>query len=41
MGRTITKTFEEIDKEWTPEKIRAVLDNAPSFPKVAAVTLAF
>jgi uncharacterized protein (DUF4415 family) len=32
MGKTITKTFEEIDKEWTPEKIRAVLDNAPSFP---------
>jgi hypothetical protein len=32
MGRIITKTFEEIRKEWTPEKLRAVLDNAPSFP---------
>jgi hypothetical protein len=31
MGKIITKTFEEIDREWTPEKIRAMLDAAPVF----------
>jgi len=32
MGKTIVKTFEEIDREWPPEKMKAMIENAPSFP---------
>jgi len=32
MGRTIVKTFEEIDKEWTPEKLREWAEKLDSFP---------
>jgi len=33
MGRIITKTFEEIDREWPPERIRALVESGvPSFP---------
>jgi hypothetical protein len=32
MAKTVTKTSDEIRKEWTPEKIRALDADAPSFP---------
>jgi len=32
MGKTIVKTFEEIDKEWTPEKLRELAKKLESFP---------
>ena len=32
MGRMITRTSDEIRKEWTPEKIRELAKTVPSFP---------
>jgi len=32
MGKTIVVTSEEIRKEWTPEKLRALAATTPSFP---------
>jgi len=31
MGRIIRKSFEEIEKEWPPERVKAALDSAPIF----------
>jgi len=31
MGKMIVRTSEEIDRDWPPEKVRAVLDSAPEF----------
>jgi hypothetical protein len=33
MGKLIRKTFEEIDKEWTPEKLRELSEKLSSFPE--------
>jgi len=32
MGKIVVKTSEEIRREWPPERVRAVLDKARSFP---------
>jgi len=32
MGKTVVVTSEEIRKEWTPEKLRALAATVPSFP---------
>jgi len=33
MGKIVRKTFEEIDKEWTPEKLRELSAKVSSYPE--------